>query len=113
MAGGAQLAQPALAQADQVAAAPDGFHQGIEHHHRLGADALPVLIHRAAVGAGVFVAGFFPVPAVAFRMISPQESCHFNRELIFLVIPLFHTDLPYVYIFLQFFPSAFDYRDLI
>lgn len=43
------------AEVGEVAAAPDSLHERIKHHHGLAAYTIAVLVHGAAVCAGVFV----------------------------------------------------------
>lgn len=65
----------------EISAASDGFHNREEHHHKLRADAVSVLIDRAAVGADVLVPDFLAVAAVAFRMGAAEKACHFDCEI--------------------------------
>ena len=75
----------------EIAAAADGFHQRVEHHHGLGADAASVLVNRAPVCACVFVTDLFAVAAVMLGRIAVQKTGYLNCEFVFLVIPLFHN----------------------
>ena len=75
----------------QVAAAADGFHQWIQHHHRFGADALSLLIDGASVGAMVGIADLFAVAAVSLCVVAAQKARYLHREFIFLRVPFFHS----------------------
>lgn len=50
----------------------------------------PHAIHRAAIGAGVCIANFFPVATVALCFGSAQETDYLYFKLIFFGIPFFH-----------------------
>ena len=63
----------------QIAAAPDGFHERIQHHHRFRADAEALLIDRTAVGAGVSVPDLLAVAAVPLRMVAVQKAGDLDR----------------------------------
>ena len=78
----------------EVAAAPDGFHQRIEHHHRFRADAVSVLIDGTAVRALISVTDLFAVAAVSLGLVSVKKARYFNGEFVFFVIPFVHGYVP-------------------
>ena len=83
------------AEIGEVAAAPDSLHERIEHHHGLAAYPIAVLVHGAAVCAGVFVADLLAVPTIMLGRIATEKSRYLDIEFIFLCIPFFHSDVPF------------------
>ena len=78
----------------EVSAAPYGFHERVEHHHGLGADALAVLIDGTAVCAFVGVADLFAVRSVSLGLVSADIFRYFYSEFVFFVIPFMHISFP-------------------
>ena len=70
----------ATADIPEVPASFNGFNQRIGHHHCLRADSIPILIHRTAICAGIFIANFFPITVETFWLISSQIPCNLNSN---------------------------------
>ena len=79
----------------QVPATSNGFRQRIEHHHCLRADTISLLVHWTALGAGIFIANFFPITAETFWLISSRIPCNLNFKLVFFIQPFLHTSNSY------------------
>ena len=90
------------AEIGEIAAASDSLHERIEHHHGLAAYPIAVLVHGAAVCAGVFVPYLLAVPTVMLGRIATEKSRYFDIEFIFLCVPFFHSDVPFLNLNIMF-----------
>lgn len=88
------------AEISEISAAANSVHKREQLRHHLAADAITLLIYRTAIGAGVGISDLLAVPAIVLGMLAAKISCDLNRELIFFVIPFFHTVTPKISHFL-------------
>src|SRR5690606_33743019 len=74
--------------------ASDRLHDWEHNHHYLGANTLSILIYRTAIGTGILIPNFLPVPAISLSTITIEKTYYFNLPFIFLFIPFFHGYSP-------------------
>ena len=88
---------PVSAEIFQIAAAPDRLHQRIKHHHGFGTDPISVLVDRASISTYIFVADLLAVSTIMFCVTASEKARNFNFKFVFLVIPLLHTSISFLY----------------